>query len=111
MLTIRLQRIGKKKSPSYRFVISEKAKDTQGRSLEILGQYNPVQEPKILDLKKDRIEYWLSQGAQTSNTVHNIFVKEGLIQADKKKSVEISHKRVAKMNEKKAAEKETKEVK
>ncbi len=108
MLTIRLQRVGKKKKPSYRFVISEKARDPFGKSLEILGLYQPSHKEKTLDLKVDRIKYWLSQGAQTSNTVHNLLVKEGVVSADKKKSVTITNKRKAKLEEKAAevAEKE-----
>ncbi|MDD2656104.1 MAG: 30S ribosomal protein S16 [Patescibacteria group bacterium] len=102
MLTIRLQRIGKRKQPTYRFIISEKHRDTQYNSLEILGNYNPTQNPKVLELKKDRIKHWLSVGAQTSNTVHNIFVREGLIEGKKKKSVTITAKRKVKIEAKKA---------
>lgn len=94
MLMIRLQRIGKKKQPTYRFVISEKARDTHGRALEILGNYNP--KDKKLELKEDRIKHWLSVGAQASNTVHNLLLKAGVITGKKKKSVVITNKRKAK---------------
>ena len=50
MLTIRLQRIGKRKNPTYRLIVSEKARDTQYNSLEILGNYNPTQNPKVSKL-------------------------------------------------------------
>ena len=106
MLMIRFQRVGKKKSPSYRVVISEKAKDTHGDSLEILGNYNPVANPKIVDLKVDRIKHWLGQGAQASESVHNLLVREGIVTGDKKKSVAISNKRHKKIDEKKAAAEE-----
>jgi small subunit ribosomal protein S16 len=103
MLTIRLQRLGKVKKPSYRLVISENEKDTQGRSLEILGIYNPVEQPKVIELKADRIKHWLSQGAQTSNTVHNLLVRQGIVEAkDKKKSISISDKRQVKIDKKKS---------
>jgi small subunit ribosomal protein S16 len=101
MLTIRLQRRGKKKQPTYRVVVSEKARDTQGRSLEILGYYNPQVEPRVLKLDKERILHWLSVGAQTSATVHNMLVQEGIVSDGKKKSVFISKKRSTKNDAKK----------
>jgi len=107
---IRLQRIGRKKSPVYRFVINEKARDTQARNLEILGQYNPTRSPKVLEMKTDRITYWLGKGAQMSNTVHNLLVKEGIVAGDKKKSVRITIKRQGKLDQKKAAEAEAKKA-
>ncbi|MFA7314987.1 MAG: 30S ribosomal protein S16 [Candidatus Magasanikbacteria bacterium] len=102
MLTIRLQRIGKRKNPTYRLIVSENGRDTQYNSLEILGSYNPIQIPKVLELKADRIKYWISKGAQTSNTVNNILVREGIIEGKKKKSVTISDKRKVKISAKKA---------
>ncbi len=103
MLTIRLQRMGKKKVPTYRFVISENARDTQAKSLEILGHYNPTQVPKIIELKTERIKHWLSNGAQMSNTVYNLFVNAGIVESKKKmKSVTITNKRGAKITEKQA---------
>ena len=104
MLMIRLQRIGKKKEPSYRLVVSEKTRDTQAGSLEILGTYNPVQNPKITKLKADRIKYWISQGTHLSETVNNLLIKEGVIEGKKMKSVAISNKRKAKIDTKKAEE-------
>lgn len=85
MLTIRLSRIGKKKQPSYRLIISEKHKDPWGDYLELLGNYNP--RTKELNIKSERIKYWLSCGAQCSNTVHNLLLKNGLISDQKKKKV------------------------
>ena len=115
MLTIRLQRMGKRKNPTYRLIISEKARDTQYNSLEILGHYSPTQIPKVLELKADRIKHWLSVGAQASNTVHNILVREGILEGKKKKSVRITNKRKAKIETKKAEslekEKASKEAK
>lgn len=105
MLTIRLQRIGKRKQPYYRLIISEKGRDTQAGSLEILGHYGPTQTPKILELNVDRIKHWLNVGAQTSNTIHNLLVKEGIISGEKKKkSVKISNKRKTKIEKKKVEE-------
>lgn len=101
MLTIRLQRMGKKNNPTYRLVIAEKARDTQGRNLEILGLFNPHAKENGLAPNAERIKYWLDKGAQTSNTVHNLFLKAGLISGEKKKkSVYISQSRAAKLAEK-----------
>jgi len=105
---IRLQRMGKKKKPTYRLVINEKARDTQAKSLEILGHYSPTENPKVLELKTDRIKHWLSVGAQASETVHNILVREGVVEGKKRKSVTITNKRKAKLGEKQAAEEEKK---
>jgi ribosomal protein S16 len=95
MLTIRFSRIGKKKKPFYRLIISEKTKDTWGTYLEQLGHYDP--QTKVAALKTDRIKYWLGVGAQTSNSVHNLLVKEAVIKDDKAKSVFISKNRAAKI--------------
>ncbi len=95
MLTIRFSRIGKKKKPFYRLIISEKTKDTWGTYLEQLGHYDP--QTKVATLKADRITYWISVGAQTSNSVNNLLVKEGVIKGDKEKSVFISKNRAAKI--------------
>lgn len=97
---LRLQRLGKAKQPTYRLIVSEKARDTQAGSLEILGCYNPVAKDKKIDLKADRIKYWLSVGAQMSNTVHNLLLKNGIISGEKKmRSVFLSQKRKAKIEE------------
>lgn len=98
MLAIRLQRVGRKKQPLYRVVVSEKTKDMYGNHLELLGTYNP--HTKDTDFKEDRIKYWLSQGAQASETVHNLFLKAGIVEGDKKKAVSITKKRQAKLAEK-----------
>ncbi len=87
MLTIRLSRTGKTKQASYRFVISEKTKDPWGNSLEILGNFNPRTNPATVNLKKERIAYWISKGAQTSDTVHNLLVDHGVIKGEKVKTV------------------------
>lgn len=103
MLMLRFQRIGKKKHPNYRLVVSEKTKDTQSGSLENLGIYNPAVNPKVIDLKKDRIDYWMSVGAQLSASVNNLFVNQGMIKGGKKKSVFLSKKRKEKLAAKKTA--------
>lgn len=66
MLKIRLMRIGAKKKPFYRIVVMEERSKRTGGYIELLGTYNPLTEPKDIKLNKDRIEYWISQGAQPS---------------------------------------------
>lgn len=103
MLTIRLSRIGKKGQPSYRFIVSEKGRDPWGKSLEILGTYNPLTNPAKITLEKERILHWISKGAQTSDTVNNLLINEGVIQDEKRKLMQISKKRAAKIAKKKQA--------
>ena len=92
MLKIRLIRTGKKNAPSYRIVLIEKnASPKSGKFLEILGNYNP--RLKEINLKKDRIVYWLGQGAQASDTVHNLLISHDVIKGDKiKKKFKIKKK-------------------
>lgn len=72
MLMIRLQRTGKRGQAYFRVVVLEHTTRTKGKYLELLGTYNPHQ--KEFKVKKDRIEYWVSKGAQTSPTVNNLMV-------------------------------------
>ncbi len=84
MLVIRLTRIGKKNQPSYRVVLTEKTNPVRGKFQEILGSYNPRLKTK--SLKVERIQYWLSKGAQASATVHNLLVNEKIITSAKVKA-------------------------
>lgn len=95
MLSIRLSRTGKKNQPSYRLIVSEKTKDPWGDYLEILGVYNPRVSAEIVNLKKDRLNYWLSKGAKLSATVHNLLVNQGVINAPKVKIVKLKKKATA----------------
>ena len=72
MLMIRLQRTGKRGQAYFRVVILEHTSRVKGKYLELLGNYNPHQ--KEFKVKKDRIEYWISKGAQISPTVNNLMV-------------------------------------
>ena len=69
MLMIRLARFGARKKPYYRVVVIEKDRARNGRSLEVVGTYNPRTQPATVQLKKDRIEHWASKGAQVSERV------------------------------------------
>ena len=85
MLMIRLSRVGKIKQPTYRLIVSEKSKDTRGKYLEILGTYNPRSNPATVKFDAERIKYWMSKGAQPSDTVHNLLVDQKIVDAQKRK--------------------------
>lgn len=102
MLTIRLSRVGKKKQPSYRFIVCEKARDPWGKALEIIGSYNTLTNPAQVTLDKERVLHWISKGAQPSDTVNNILIDQGLIQGEKRKLMQISKRRKEKLAKKKA---------
>lgn len=81
---IRLQRTGKKGQAYFRIVILEHTSRVKGKYLELLGNYNPHE--KKLNAKKDRIEYWVSKGAQVSPTVNNLLVNYKVWNKEKVKS-------------------------
>lgn len=80
MVRIRLRRVGAKGQPSYRVVAAEKEAPRDGRFLEILGFYNPRTEPATIELSEDRIYEWMSNGAQPSESVVQIFNVVGLME-------------------------------
>ncbi len=69
MLMIRLARFGARKQPYYRVVVIEKDRARNGRSIEVVGTYNPRTNPASITLKRDRVDYWTSKGAQLSDRV------------------------------------------
>ncbi|MFC6645102.1 30S ribosomal protein S16 [Granulicella cerasi] len=75
MLMIRLARVGARKQPHYRIVVIEKDRARNGRSIEVVGTYNPRTEPATVLLKTDRIAYWTSKGAQMSEIVAKLAAK------------------------------------
>lgn len=75
MLMIRLARFGAKKKPFYRVVVIEKEKARNGRHIEVVGHYNPLTTPNQVVLKRDRIDHWVSNGAQLSDTVKHLVEK------------------------------------
>ena len=72
MLMIRLARFGAKKKPFYRVVVIEKERARNGRNLEVVGHYNPLSKPAAVVLKHERVEYWIKNGAQMSDTVKRL---------------------------------------
>lgn len=82
MLKIRFNRTGKRNQTSFRLVLQEHTIAPGGRHVEVLGSHNPHTKQTVL--KSDRIKYWIGQGVQVSDTVHNLLVKEGVIEGKKK---------------------------
>ena len=79
MVAMRLTRIGSKKRPYYRIVVIEKRKARNGRFLEVLGQYNPIANPAQVEINSERAQYWLSKGAEPSETVRSILRKKEIV--------------------------------
>lgn len=80
---IRLKRMGKKFAPFYRVVVLDSRKRRDGRVIEEIGIYDPMQEPSLIKIDGERAKYWLGVGAQPSNTVHNLLKITGDWQAFK----------------------------
>jgi small subunit ribosomal protein S16 len=75
VLMIRLSRTGARKQPQYRVVVIEKERARNGRPVEVVGTYNPRTNPASIELKRERIDYWVSKGAQMSDRVSKIVSK------------------------------------
>ena len=75
MLMIRLSRTGARKQPQYRVVVIEKERARNGRPVEVVGTYNPRTNPASIELKRERIDYWVSKGAKMSDRVGKIVAK------------------------------------
>lgn len=77
---IRMKRMGSKKSPFYRIVVADSRAPRDGRIIEQIGIYNPVQEPKQLEINEELALKWLGNGAQPSDTVRNLLSTQGIMQ-------------------------------
>jgi small subunit ribosomal protein S16 len=75
---IRLMRVGKKKQPSYRIVVADGRSPRDGRYIEIIGPYQPRQEPSGFDIDDDKVLAWLQKGAQPTEQVHKLLVGAGI---------------------------------
>ena len=101
MLKIRLTRMGAKKAPFYRVIVKERRSKRDGKYLENLGTYNPMTEPAEVKLNHERIEYWISKGAQPSETVASLIknnpqlTAEEQAEADKAKAEKAEAKKAA----------------
>jgi len=76
---IRLKRMGAKKAPFYRVVVTESSSPRDGRFIEEIGTYNPVTQPAQVRLNEERAIHWLQTGAQPSDTVRGLFSNAGIM--------------------------------
>ena len=75
---IRLSRLGRKKAPFYRLVVADSRSPRDGRFIELIGTYNPMTDPAAVAIDEDRVLYWLSVGAQPSDTARGLLKKQGI---------------------------------
>lgn len=75
---IRLRRIGKKKTPIYHIVAADSRAARNGKFLEVVGRYEPLQNPMVISAKEERVLYWLKCGALPTDTVRSLFQRSGL---------------------------------
>ncbi|MCK5833666.1 30S ribosomal protein S16 [bacterium] len=75
---IRLKRGGQKRQPHYRIVVSDSRNARDGKFIEIIGYYNPITEVAEVEFNKERLEYWLSRGAQPTDTIKSLLKKKGV---------------------------------
>ena len=78
MVKLRLKRMGKKKKPFYRIVAADSRAARDGRFIEVVGTYDPIAKPHVVECKEERIFHWLSNGAQPTDTVRSLFRGKGL---------------------------------
>lgn len=111
MLSIRMVRVGKKHAPAFRLVVQEKHRAPRSKYIEKLGHYIPHQQPKVIEINADRVLYWISEGAQPTDSVHNLLVSQGIVKGDKRGITSITKKRSSKLEDKKAEAKAKEEEK
>jgi len=75
MVRIRLTRAGSKKSPFYRIVVIDSANAREGAFVEILGHYNPRTKPAVVQVDKERVDFWIKKGAQPSDSVRTLIAR------------------------------------
>lgn len=85
-LRIRLKRFGRKQRPFYRLVVAEHTVPRDGESIEIVGRYNPLETPVLFEINEERVKYWMSVGAQPTETVERLLSEKGLVPKPVKQS-------------------------
>lgn len=78
MVKLRLQRYGSNKKPFYRVVASQSTSPRDGRFIEIVGTYDPIANPAVVNMNEEKILTWLNNGAKPTDTVKNLLSKEGI---------------------------------
>ena len=84
---IRLRRMGAKKKPFYRIVVADSRMPRDGRLVEEVGTYDPLQSPSKVVLKRERISYWIEKGAQPTDTVKRLLMDQGIIDRQRRPKV------------------------
>ncbi|MDR3148527.1 MAG: 30S ribosomal protein S16 [Oscillospiraceae bacterium] len=79
MVKIRLRRMGAKKAPFYRVVVADSRFPRDGRFIEEIGTYNPLTNPAEVKIDGERVKYWISNGAQPTDTVKTLLKKQGVL--------------------------------
>ena len=79
MVKIRLKRMGMKKQPFYRIVVTDSRNARDGRFIEEIGYYNPLSDPAEIKIDQDRAKYWLGNGAQPTDTTRGLLKKGGVL--------------------------------
>jgi small subunit ribosomal protein S16 len=106
MVKLRLTRVGRKHDPSYRIVVTPLREKRDSKAIEYVGTYSPLKKETVVN--KERVQYWLSVGAQPSDTVRNILIREKIIDAPAAKS-KIKFSKAPGRKKKERAEKEASE--
>jgi len=75
MISIRLTRLGAKKKPFYRIVVTDSRRPRESRAKDIIGYYDPLQDPPEIKIDKEKADYWVGQGARVSETVQSLLHK------------------------------------
>jgi small subunit ribosomal protein S16 len=83
---LRLQRLGSKKQPYYRIVATDSRNPRDGRFIEIVGTYHPIEKENVLKIDEEKALKWLQNGAQPTDTVRSLLSKEGIIEKFAKKA-------------------------
>ena len=79
MLKIRMKRAGGKNHPFYRVVVIDSRRARDSRAVEELGYYNPLEEPMVVNVNRERVTYWVGQGAQVSDSVRTLLRRENSV--------------------------------
>jgi len=78
MVKIRLKRVGAKKAPFYKIVVADSRYPRDGRSIEEIGNYDPMKEPSVINLDKDKVNEWIKKGAQPTDSVKSLMKRVGM---------------------------------
>lgn len=103
MLRIRLSRTGKTRQESFRIVVAPHTNAVKGKYIELLGHYVPAEKPKKFDIRKDRVEYWISKGAKPSESIAMLLKNHGFTGMEKFIPVRAKQQRPKKKEAGKAA--------